>query len=156
MFKAIAKVISRVRSSAKTTDTERAVKHALALSSQCLPISQWPTGAAYAAPVITIPHARQAVGSRTQSPLHLLMNVTHGHVHKDIREALKASRLFRQDVAHCFSISSIKQVSTWASAHAEHGYFQPMALLCQWAIEEHLVGLTAQYDYDKMENVYSV
>ena len=159
MFKAIAQLmpLSIFRSSAlPLTDTETGLAHALALSSQCLPIINWPTGAAYAAPVVAVPRSRKAAGSRTQSPLHMLMNVTHSHVQQQVRDALKASPTFRQDVAHTFSASSPEEVTEWASAHIGHGYFEPMALLCQWAIAEKLVGLTAQYDFDKMEDCYSV
>jgi len=154
MFKAIATVFSKT----EATEKQKSVEQTLGLSARCLPILTWPTptGAQYGAPIVVIPRSRSAVGSRTQSPLHLLMNVTHSHVHVEVREALKASVVFRQDVAHVFSHSSTEEVHAWAVAHVSHGYFEPMALLCQWALEAGLVGLTPQYDYDKLEDVYSV
>jgi ribonuclease I len=70
------------------------------------------------------------------------MNVCHSTVAKDTRHALENSKEFRQCAAQVFSRVSRESVQKWADAHNGQGYFEPLALTCQWALDENLVGLT--------------
>lgn len=117
-------------------------------SDYCLELAQsaWPlTEAALASPgipdVVDRCHGRRQHGY-SQSPLHRIMNVRHSNVAGETRQALENSKEFRQCVAHVFSRVSRESVQKWADAHINHGYFEPLAQTCQWALNEELVGLT--------------
>ena len=140
MLKTISSSVKKFFAGSKSVETAD-FDYCLELAQSAWPLTEAALASSGIPDVVNRCHGRREHGY-SQSPLHRLMNACHSNVAGETRQALQNSKEFRQCAAHVFSRVSRESVQKWAEAHTHHGYFEPLALTCQWALNEGIVGLT--------------